>query len=1244
MDALLYQVYADSWGALQGIEQIPLSSSAFKRKSSRSTPTHHSQQLMTLMMMELLLNLPQVAGNLQQHPENQSLSLENENKDIELRLRSAIAINDVPGITASMQQVDDISYFFNDLNLTESEKSLVTNPKIPKRTRVSRLLLIAIEKEKVQIADELIKNYDIQLNIADKDGNLLHYAVLHYPQIIPTLVKKGVDPNRMNPMDFAPIHLAASQGKVESLLNLLDAKAKIDLACHKGLTPLFLAIQGGHLEIVEILIKRDANLYVLNSDGVYPIHMAAYFGHIDIVEKLHRAGVDINIKENNGTTVLHLLAYNKNLKGVRRVIALGGDIAAPDSAKNTPFQYAILGGNIEIVKELLDLGAKFQFEHFNILHTAVLNREVSPEIVKFLCDYGVPLHTLTIQGDTPLMIAARRGNVANVEILLQQELNKSTVTKEIYLLRVLAFHMAIVKKHTEVIKVFLKLDSAIRNAKDADGKNARTIAKGDQSLLALLDNIPAPANSQNQEQQTENNYLGHILATLMVGALVLLNVRGVPTVKSLFKLLGLFRLAERDLYSNKKKYSLKTTNATAKSEANVILSNELLSFLGGEKVLVNKTKDNQFDLDTIDFNIDAETTLRLTALDPAITEKYQVLGEYITIPNKLFRKYLSEILEKKIDKERVGFEKVELQEKILLNSNEYIEFIRQQQELKKLKTALNNLAQEIQKRTGELTETYKLIGELQKELDPAKVFAQEKLAHYQEKSEQILRFANGLISFVDVKTSEHQKEISRLQETHDNIAKQYQNFQQKIAVSNLDASKLSEFFEQVNFIDEKLKNYKINLFDFRIGMSGTKNALEEKNNKLKHAIEKDVPIFVAQLPVPIAAPQPPVAPVLDEQQHKEIKDKRIIEGVAPKLAKEKPLIEVINEPRSQAQIEKDSRGTLKGKSKEVNPSSSASSSKKPQQNRTSFFGNSGEISIPSTSRQPKVSVLSLLNAEALRNKALVHAEVISDFPRFMLEYNFEDSTEKAIFYNSLTYNMTCLFVCLWEITLKTGAAPIAEEEQRKWRHFFAHLADRAEINLLTGLAMEFEVGPLLNSNNNSPEVMLQHFQNRQLNNTEFYRHLEREWFNNFRKNPNNNNHEEVAPFFDANECLDRMQLLAKQFVAISNHKKTTSMADDCLDAMKMLLAKIGENAVLLRDRHPEVWEKLKPPLGLIKRSNFIKFRNAVFHEVEIDITDAELWHVQRSMPVVIELLEVIRNDMAKQNEMAPIAGSSYGKR
>jgi ankyrin repeat protein len=1279
-DALFWQVYADYWEAMQKIEQISPSSSASKRKSSRSTPTPHPQQMTALMMMALLLiNLPRVAANLQQHPENQNLAPENKNDDIELRLRRAVSINDAPGITALMQQLrehslkdesvnntlmraaarnniagqtqntqtshykdsletfipkDDLSHFFNDLNLTESEKSIVTNPKIPKHSRVSRLLLIAIEKEKTQITDELIKNYDIQLNIADTIGNLLHHAVIHYPQIIPTLVKKGLDPDRMNPKDYAPLHLAASKGKVESLINLLDAKAKIDVTCRKGLTPLFLAIHGGHLEIVEILIKRGANLYVLSPDGAHPIHVAAHFGYIDIVEKLISAGVEVNLKEINGTTALHLLAYNGDLDGVRRVIALGGDIAAPDSANNTPFQYAILGGSSETVKEFLDRGVKTQFKNFNILHTAVFNPQVPPKIVKLLCDHGVPLHALTEQRDTPLMIAARKGNVANVEVLLQQELNKSNVTKDIYLLRVCAFHFAIMKKHTEVIKLFLKLDSTLRNAKDVTGKNAQALANGDQSILALLENTPTPENSQSQEQQTLSGYSNHILAGtlfVMIAAVGVLDKMGL-TIAGLFK---------RNSYPSKNK--LKTGNAPDTINTNVILLNELLSFLG-EKVQVNTTKDNQclIDFDAINFNIDEEITLQLTALDPAITEKYQGLGECITISNKLLGKYLSEILEKELDKERVTLEKIELQEKIFRNSKEYIEFTRQQQELK---TASQNLTREIQRRTDELADTHKLIEELQKELDAAKGFAQDKLDDNKKKDNQISKFANVIISFVDGKTGKYQKEISSLQETHDDIAEQYRDLQPKITVANQYISKVLEFLEQ-------LKNHKIKLLEFKNELDNARKSLEEKNNKLKRAIENDPAVPAVRIPahvvaqpadlpvVPIVAPRPSVAPVLDGQRRRDKRTEREsvplnVSNIAEEVLKKSQLEVIIYDPKTQGRIE-DALKNNKGKNKDTSNSSGNSDKKgkKPQQNRASFFGKRGEGSVPSTSRQSKVSILSPLDAAALRNRALVHAEVISDYPRFMLEYNFDDSTEKAIFYNSLTYNMTCLFVCLWEISLKTGAVSIAEEEQCKWRHFFALMADKAEIKLLTDFAIEFEVGSLVNNNNTSSEAMLQHFQNRQLNNTELYRHLEQEWFNNFKINPNNNNHEEVAPFSDVNECLDRMQILAQQFVAISNHKKTTSLGDDCLDAMKMLLAKMGENADLLRVCHTEVWNKVA---SLQPSRNFLKFRNAVFYEVKIDITDAELQHAKDSMPVVIELLEKVRNEMPN----AAKSSSSY---
>jgi hypothetical protein len=426
------------------------------------------------------------------------------------------------------------------------------------------------------------------------------------------------------------------------------------------------------------------------------------------------------------------------------------------------------------------------------------------------------------------------------------------------------------------------------------------------------------------------------------------------------------------------------------------------------------------------------------------------------------------------------------------------------------------------------------------------------------------------------------REILRLEKTIEEYRKELSDLQQK----------------RVN--NDSLDNYKKELSAFNAVVRRTFETLQEKLEKLKTDIVKK---GKRELNVAQAPPVQPAA-VVEEPAP-------LLQAVVPVVVP--PVVEVPSVPNPQKQqIE-----IVINNSEEAFNNSKKRKGKQPVQkkNSPSFF-----IKKEEGSSSKKASFPSQLSVEEVRDQALIYVNNVTNCLA-QINRDFEDPIEQAIFRNALTYSMARLFVCLWEVSLKANVPFVTEEEQRKWRHFFAHLADKAEINALTDAAYVISSNLGENNNNITPEALLQLFQSCQLNNTALYLGFSQEW-NEFRKNKNNN--EKIVAFFSASECLDRMKTLAQQFVDISN----SPMNEDREAAMKMLLAKIGENAALLKNDHPEVYEKL---IFQFDVSYFIKFRNQVFHQIgkeeEADLTDAHMPDFILSLDTLHD--EIIKNAVAQ---------------
>lgn len=202
-----------------------------------------------------------------------------------------------------------------------------------------------------------------------------------------------------------------------------------------GSTPLMKAAEKGDLELVDILLRHGADPNLSNNSGEFALLLASQYGHDKVVERLldktkterppfsRLAYVDKNSED--GSTALHFATRHKHPECVRQLLRADANDVRGGKKQQTPLQTAM-----DLDEAKMRLG-----------------------IVKMLLDAGFSANVRDPgDGSTPLMKAAKKGDLAVVDILLQYGADPNLSNKKNGLT---ALHFATLGKHPECVRALL---------------------------------------------------------------------------------------------------------------------------------------------------------------------------------------------------------------------------------------------------------------------------------------------------------------------------------------------------------------------------------------------------------------------------------------------------------------------------------------------------------------------------------------------------------------------------------------------------------------------------------------------------------------------------------------------------------------------------------------------------------------------------------------------------------------------
>ncbi|XP_044232265.1 kinase D-interacting substrate of 220 kDa B isoform X3 [Thunnus albacares] len=241
-------------------------------------------------------------------------------------------------------------------------------------------------------------------------------------EIVQELIRRGANVNLDDVDCWSALISAAKEGHVDVVKELLENSAYIEHRDMGGWTALMWAAYKGRVEVTTILLEHGANPNTTGQQySVYPIIWAAGRGHADIVKLLLHNGAKVNCSDKYGTTPLIWASRKGHFDCVMHLLENGADVDQEGANSMTALIVAVKGGYTDVVKELLKRNPNVNMTDKDG-NTALMiaAKEGYTEIVQDLLDAGTYVNIPDRSGDTVLIGAVRGGHVEIVRALLHK--------------------------------------------------------------------------------------------------------------------------------------------------------------------------------------------------------------------------------------------------------------------------------------------------------------------------------------------------------------------------------------------------------------------------------------------------------------------------------------------------------------------------------------------------------------------------------------------------------------------------------------------------------------------------------------------------------------------------------------------------------------------------------------------------------------------------------------------------------
>ncbi len=189
--------------------------------------------------------------------------------------------------------------------------------------------------------------------------------------------------------------------RIQELLNLGADVNSSDMGTDPSL--LYRSISSGDLEIAQILLSAGADVNSADEDRYTVLMRATQLGHLEAVRLLVNAGANVNIVNKDGGTAMSMAAW----AGEQHIVEYLSSFCSSEER--------------EYAAQVLPLGIRKKQRREDKFTTAFIEAVYSSnfEAIQTAIANGVNVNAFSEQGETALYIAAQRGDVETIRILLQ---------------------------------------------------------------------------------------------------------------------------------------------------------------------------------------------------------------------------------------------------------------------------------------------------------------------------------------------------------------------------------------------------------------------------------------------------------------------------------------------------------------------------------------------------------------------------------------------------------------------------------------------------------------------------------------------------------------------------------------------------------------------------------------------------------------------------------------------------------